>query len=103
MKYLTLEDIKKHLNIDTEFVDDDDYLNALGDVAETMVARHIDHDLSDLEEDGVLPAPIIHACKLLIGNMYMNRESVTFSSINKIPQSYEYLLATYKNRTNFKS
>lgn len=35
--FLTLERIKKHLNIDEYFKDDDDYLMFLGDVAEHTV------------------------------------------------------------------
>ena len=101
MNYLNLAQIKKHLNIDAEFTDDDLYLESLCDVAEQMVSRHLENDLSNLEKDGQLPAPIIHACLLLVGNLYMNRESVSNINMVKIPNAYEYLLATYKNRTNF--
>ena len=103
MNYLTLNTIKQHLNIDKNFHDDDDYLLALGDMAEEIVSRHIDYKLCDLEEDGNIPAPILHACKLMVGNMYMNRESVSSNSNIEIPLSYQYLLATYKNRSRFNS
>ena len=42
MEYLNLDLIKKHLNIDEDFHDDDDYLKILGDVAEQVTERHID-------------------------------------------------------------
>lgn len=103
MRYLTLTDIKKQLNIDTEFTDDDIYLTQLGDVAESIVARHIDYDLDEIVEDDILPSPIYQACLLMVGNLYANRESISFATPNKMPFSYEYLLATYKNRKNFKS
>lgn len=59
--FLTLEQIKKHLNIDDYFKDDDEYLLFLEDVAEKTVQRHIDSNLSVLAEDngGALPAPLI--------------------------------------------
>lgn len=109
MNYLKLEDIKKQLNIDTEFTDDDDYLQHLGDVAESIVSRHIDYDLSELAAvDTVtsysyIPSPVYQACLLMVGNLYANRESISFTSPSKMPFSFEYLLATYKNRTNFRS
>jgi len=103
MEYLDLSQIKKHLNIDAAFTDDDEYIESLGDVAEAIVSRHIDRNLEDILIDGELPAPIRHACQLYIGNMYMNRESVSNISMIDIPKSYEYLLATYKNRSNFRT
>lgn len=104
MTYLSLEEIKKQLNIDSSFIDDDQYLIDLGNVAEQMVSRHIDQDLSKLQIDSsTLPAPITHAMKLYISNLYMQRESISNVNMNKVPNSYEYLLATYKNRSNFAS
>ena len=37
MNYLTLAQIKKHLNIDTQFTEDDEYNESLGEVAEEIV------------------------------------------------------------------
>ena len=79
--YLDLGRIKKHLNLDSGFTDDDDYILLLEDVAEKTVERHIDCSLSDLQaESGELPAPLLQALLLYIGDMYSNRESVAFSS-----------------------
>lgn len=104
MQFLTLSDIKKHLNVDAAFTDDDNYISSLGDVAEQIVAKHIDNDLENVIafNQGELPQPIIHAMKLFIGNMYMNRESIAFASASDIPLSYEYLLAPYHNYMNSK-
>ena len=103
--YITLNDIKKHLNIDETFTDDDAYLASLVEVAAEVVAKHIDcnlDDLCDLDEDGkvdetTLPSPLIHAMKLFVGNMYANRESISYASAQSIPNSYDYLLSLYKN------
>lgn len=96
MRYLELSRIKEHLNIDKDFTDDDLYLESLGDVAEQIVERHIDRKLDDFDDSNV-PAPVLHACLLLVGNFYNNRESVSNLKQNEIPLSYRYLLATYKN------
>lgn len=95
--YINLETIKKHLNIDSFFTEDDDYLMMLESVAENTVAKHIDCNLSELCVSGELAPPLKHAMLLLIGSMYMQRESVTYSSITEVPQSYNYLLDLYKD------
>lgn len=98
MRFLTLDSIKKHLNIDEYFHDDDAYLVDLGNVAESSVERHIAYSLDKIAEDhgGELPMPIIHAMLLMIGSFYQNRESVAFASSSKIPLAYEYLIALYQ-------
>jgi len=97
MTYLNLDNIKKHLNIDSDFTDDDTYITSLGNVAEAMVAKDLNDDLSEIADNGDLPAPIVHACYLLIGNLYMNRESVAFAQSHEIPLSFRYLLSPYHN------
>lgn len=105
MKYLNLDILKKHLNIDSYFHDDDYYIISLGDVAEQMVDEHINNCLSDIVNDnnGELPSPLRHAMLLLIGNLYQNREGVAFASASEIPHSYEYLLFPYKDYKNNQS
>ena len=102
MNYLTLEEIKKHLNIDSEFTDDDAYVESLGDVAEEVVAKHLNSDLELLsyENNDVLPAPIKHAMLLMIGDWYQSRENNTFGSVSELPHSAEYLLAFYRDYKN---
>lgn len=96
--YLDLDIIKKHLNLDDDFVADDEYLKQLAEVAENAVSIHIDRDFLELEdEEGNLPPALQHALLLLIANYYNNRESVTNVSANNIPFSYNYLLDLFKN------
>lgn len=99
--FITLDRIKKHLNIDSYYTDDDIYLTELEGVAETVVERHIDNKLSLLlDTNGDLPTPLVHAMLLFIGNMYNSRESVSFSPATEVPLSYSYLLDLYKNYSN---
>lgn len=99
--FIQLYQIKKHLNIDESFTDDDEYLVALADVAEKAVSKHIDCSLSEIASanGGELPTPLLQAMLLFIGNMYMQRESITYSAITEVPQSYNYLLDLYKDYT----
>lgn len=99
MEYLNLDLIKKHLNIDEDFHDDDDYLKILGDVAEQVTERHIDDSfqLIMLKNHGKFPPTLMQAMLLLVGNYYNNRESVAFTGVSELPQSYLYLLSLYQN------
>ena len=105
MNYLNINILKKHLNIDNCFHDDDEYISQLGDVAEQMVDEHINNNLSQIVEDndGKLPMPLKHAMMLLVGNLYQNREGVAFANASEIPFSYKYLLFPYKNYSNNQS
>ncbi len=91
--------IKKHLNIDTEFDDDNEYLLFLDSVAVATIERHIDKSYNQLaaENGGAIPFPILQAELLYIGNLYNSRESITFGSADEIPFTYDYLLALYKD------
>lgn len=97
--YLTLDKAKKHLNIDTDFVDDDNYITSLIEVAENAVERHIGYKLSTMVEknDGCLPKGLEHAMLLLIGHFYNTREAVVFGSGTELPLGYNYLLDLFTN------
>ena len=94
--YLTLEQVKKHLLVDDTFTADDLYILDLITVAEDSVSKHLDIALEELEEGGILPPSIIHAMLLMIGNLYQNREPISFGTVVKIPYTYEYLVGLYK-------
>ena len=96
--YLQLYQLKKHLNIDDQFHDDDEYLVDLAKVAENAVQKHIDTELSELEdEDGQLPMPLVQAMLLMVGTFYAKRESIAFASSTEVPLAYDYFLSLYKN------
>lgn len=99
MNYITLQQIKQHLCIDSDFTADDNLLTMYGDVAEAVVQRHLCILLSELVDGGgVLPPPVQQAILFYVGNLYNARESVTFgTSPQNIPFTYQYLLDLYKN------
>lgn len=96
MRYVTVEDIKKHLYIDFEA---DDYIIADSiDAAQSIIEKYLNVKLDDLVVDERLPYPLIQAIKIMCGNLYNNRESIAFNAVPyKIPFSFEYLLQPYKN------
>lgn len=95
--YITIDEAKKHLNIDSQFIEDDDYIMALVSVAEDAVSKHLDIALDELEEGGNLPPSIVHSILLLVGNLYANREPAAFSSVSKVPFTLDYLVGLYKH------
>ena len=96
--YLELNQIKKHLNIDEDFKNDDEYLLQLAQAAQNVVEVHIDRPLDSLlNEEGNLPSSLIQAMLLLVGTWYANRESVSFAGTYVLPHSYDYIIALYKN------
>ena len=99
MNYITLNQLKSHLNIDSDFTADDSLLEMYGDVAEAVVQRHLCILLSELVDGGgVLPPPIRQAILFYAGNLYNARESVSFGTTpQNIPFTYQYLLDLYKN------
>lgn len=95
--YLQLYQIKKHLNIDDAFHEDDEYLASLAEAAEKAVEVQIDRPLDTLKDgEGYLPSPLIQAMLLLIGTWYASRESVTFGAANILPHGFEYIISLYK-------
>ena len=101
--YLTLEQTKKHLNLDTDYIDDDSYITSLMQVAEAAVELHINQKLIDVVavNGEVLPLPLMHAMLLMTGNLYANRESVSMNGkATEIPFNYRYLLNFFQNYSN---
>lgn len=98
---LDLDQLKKHLNIDSTFHDDDDYIMYLESVAEDVVQKHIDKTFDEIAaEEGEVPNSLLHAILLFVGNMYDNRESVAYASATEVPQSLTYILNFYRDYKN---
>lgn len=99
MNWLTLSLAKQHLLVDASVTEDDDYITQLCEVAEAAVEVDIDRPLITLTDaNGDLPAPIIQAMLLTVGNLYANREPVAIGvAANAIPHTYDYLKGLYKN------
>lgn len=100
--YISVEQVKKHLNIEPEFTEDDEYLEYLIEVATMVVEKHIDISLSalcseDFRGDSKLPSPLIHTMLFFIANLYSNRESIASYNNYELPLSYSYILDLFKN------
>lgn len=96
--YIPLELAKKHLNIESSYTEDDEYILMLIDAAEQAVRVHVNDDLDTLAENngGCIPTPILQAMLLMIGNLYQNREIVG-AKTQALPFAYQYLIDLYRN------
>lgn len=96
---MTLNEVKKHLNIDESFTEDDNYITDLIKVAEDAVAKNENIALNDMIEDGELPPSVKHSILLLVGNLYNNREATSYSVPSEVPYTYKYLINLNRNFT----
>lgn len=97
MKYLTLEEIKKQVVVDTDFNEDDEFLSMLGDSAEDMTEQLLDCSLDQLaSEKGGIPATIRHAMRILVDYFYsVNRGSS--ENAPSIPDAVHLMIKLYRN------
>ena len=93
--HISIEDIKRHLNIDYE--EDDQYLVDLIESAEAAIEKFIQQPLKDLEDsDGMIPADLRHAIRLMVGGFYANREPAAFAQSSEVPFGLHFLLIQHR-------
>ena len=100
MAYVDLELVKRHLNLESSFTEDDSYLESLIDAGEENVAKDLCVTVEELETIGGgsrIPAPLSQAIILTIGAFYSNRESVTNARLQELPRGVKYLTELYRN------
>ncbi len=99
--YIPLDLAKKHLNLEADYHDDDEYILTLIDVAEEAVRVHVNEDLESIAEKngGCIPSPLFQAMLLQIGALYQNREIVGVKT-QALPFAYQYLIDLYRNYDN---
>ena len=94
---VSLDILKKHLNIESSFTDDDTYITGLEEVAEQVISQDLCIDIEDIESSTVgVPKPLQQAILLLVGQYYANREPVAFASSSEVPLTYRHLISLYR-------
>ena len=96
MNYLTLEELKKQCVIDSDFTDDDEFLEMIGDAAEDMAEQLLDMPLYELEaEKGELPNTVRHALRMLVDYFYSTERGGSGDN-NQIPDAVSLMLKLYR-------
>lgn len=98
MSYITLDQAKKHLNIESGFTEDNVYIESLITVAELAVDEFCNSGLSGYTDETV-PVTVKQATLLLIAHYYVNRQIVSFATPSEIPYAFRFLLDFYRDRT----
>lgn len=98
MQYTNLIDAKKHLNIESEYIDDDNYITQLLNVSELAVSNYCNDTFSGYTITNI-PSTIVQAIYILMSNFYVNRQPVSFAQGYAIPYTFDFLLYPYMNFT----
>lgn len=91
MKYITLDEAKSQLNIETGYTIDDQYITHLVDVAETACDNYTNGGLSGYTTNDV-PATVKQAVLLFVTHLYTNRSTITFAKPETLPFGFTFLL-----------
>lgn len=109
MYLVSVQEVKKNLNIDDSFTDDDNYISNIIDVAYYAIKNQCFNNFwidqsgntsgSTLNLSGQtdIPLPIKHAIILLSSHYYETRQPVSFGNPQKIPYTVDYLIQPYIN------
>lgn len=93
--YISIDDIRRHLNID--YTEDDSYLEELIEAAEASVELYLQRPLSELVGDQKKLHPSAkHAIRVLVGNFYANREATAYATPSEIQFGLGWLLTPLK-------
>lgn len=97
MQYLTLSEIKKQLNVDVDFHEDDEFLELLGESVEDLTSNLIDCQLDELAaQNGCIPAGVRHAMRMLVDYVYSQQRGSSGES-NDIPNAIFTVLKLYRS------
>lgn len=106
MRWLTTKLVKAHLRIDGD--DEDEYLEMLGESAETTVLNYINRSYDDLLElygipDGQggkkVPTPVVEASLMLCLNSYENRGVASVNALYTVPYGFDARIKPYMKLT----
>lgn len=101
MKFLTLDYIKQQLRI--TWSEEDTLLDEYGMAAEDTVLNLLNRDYQDLlYQYGEVPAPLVQAAMLLVGQSYQHREPSSAQNMSAVPYAFDLLIKPYMRLTSDK-
>lgn len=99
MKFLTLDYIKQQLRID--WSEEDTLLDEYGKAAEDTLLNLLNRSYQDLLESyGEVPAPLVQAAMLLVGQSYQHREPSSAQNMSAVPYTFDLLIKPYMRLTS---
>lgn len=99
MKFLTLDYIKQQLRI--TWNEEDTLLDEYGMAAEDTLLNLLNRSYQDLLESyGEVPAPLVQAAMLLVGESYQHREPSSAQNMSSVPYTFDLLIKPYMRLTS---
>lgn len=93
--YVTLDELKQHLNVD--FDHDDIYITSLIEPVQLLIEAYLNRPLVDLvDSEGKIDRRIWHAIRIIVANYYANREDITYAQASIIPNHITLLIQPLK-------
>lgn len=94
MKFLTIDDIKKHTRVDIEA--DDELLSLYGAAAEDTVLNMCETTIEELFADhGCIPPAIYQAALMLTDHSYQQRSPASIQQLYAVPYTIDALIKPY--------
>lgn len=94
--YVTVGEIKEHLNISASYTEEDAMLTSMIEASEIAVENYLQQPITEFIYNNKLNAALKHAIKIMVGNFYANRESVAYTNPQPVPYTLEFLLKPYR-------
>ena len=103
--FLELAHIKKHLNIDAEYTDDDEYILYLYDVAVDVIQKHIDITFDEImQKEGKIPNALLIIVMIVASisaaAIWALIPAFFKAKFNTNPNSLTYILNMYRDYSN---
>ncbi len=94
---INITTLKRQLNIENTFNDDDAILQQCLDVAIQTTNNYLGSDVVSGYTGNTTPISVEHAILMLASHFYINRNIVAFATPSELPYSYKFLLDWYKD------
>ena len=96
MKWLTLNQIKAQLRIESDFTAEDTLLESYGEAAEETLLNYLNRPYQDIIECyGRMPVTLIQASLMLVDTSYQYRSPVSVTNISVVPYTFDILVKPY--------
>lgn len=94
---VNINQLKRQLNIELDYVDDDAILQHMLNVATLSVQTYLGSNALTGYTDNTIPVSIEQAVIMLAAHFYLNRNMVSFAQGTEVPYSFRFLLDPYKD------
>lgn len=97
---MNIQELKRQLQIEPDYTDEDIQLQHYLNVADQAVLNYLNITGSTSGVTGTnMPAPVLQGILLFAAHLYTTRQIISYGQGYKIPLTFEFLLNPYKEFT----